>query len=113
MRPLLPTVRAHALGAALFGTAVGTFSPWLERYPWALLTLTLAYVLVLNRWLAPPVPLPESLRPRKGSFKPDKRRGWKILSWTLRVTAVIMAVQVGVFTLAYAGARALARQVGL
>ena len=101
MEDLWPLVRAHALGAGAFGALVAVLYYFLPGMNWVFLGLAVAYIVVLNRYVARLMPRPPFARPRKGSHKPPKNAGWQITGWVLRTTAVGMLAQISGFGVAF------------
>lgn len=105
MQELLPVARANAVAAAGFGLIMALVNWFLpQNNTLVLLGITIAYVLIMNRWVTRVVPPPPQPRPRerKGSFKPEKNPPkpdrWAVVLWTLKVVGVGIAVQTVVFT---------------
>lgn len=113
LRDYYPVIRANAIAAAVFAALLAVLYPFMLRLPasWqtpAILALTLAYVLLINRYLTKLVPPPPELaRKRKGSHKKEKGRGWGITRWVATVMIVGVAVQMGVFMIVYVVVRSL------
>lgn len=101
MEDLWPLIRAHALGAGAFGALVAVLYFFLPGMNLLFLVLAVAYIVVLNRYIARLMPRPPFARSRKGSHKPQKKAGWQVTGWVLRMTAAGMLAQLSGFALAF------------
>lgn len=111
MRAHWPVMRANAIAAGIFAFLLAVIFPFLERMPQGyhtplMLAFTFGYILLMNRWLVRQVPPPDLLRPRRGSFKAEKGRGWRIARWVGSVVLLGIVVQIAVFAAVYVVTRA-------
>lgn len=101
MQELLPVAKANALAAAGFAVIMALVNRFIGQNTLVLMGITIAYVLIMNRWAPRVVPPPPKPKERKGSFKPEKvppgRQKWEMTRWTLKMIGVGMGVQMVVF----------------